>query len=76
MSKEQLVDAYLHGDLTRRRFIQRLVAAGVSVSAAVAYAQISPELAEAKPGKGKARGHYDHYNNGRRRRGGRDCDPH
>jgi len=38
MSKEQLVDAYLEGRITRRTFMRRLVAAGVSLSAAAAYA--------------------------------------
>lgn len=48
MSREQLVDAYLRGDISRRIFIRRLVAAGVSLSAAVGYAHLlTPAPAQA-----------------------------
>lgn len=40
MSQEQLVEAYLEGRIGRRTFIRRLVAAGVSLSAAVAYTHL------------------------------------
>ena len=40
MSEKQLVDAYLEGRIDRRRFIQRLVGAGVSVAIAVTYADL------------------------------------
>src|SRR5262245_4463962 len=40
MSEKQLVDAYLEGRIDRRRFIQRLVGAGVSVAVAVTYADL------------------------------------
>jgi hypothetical protein len=48
MSQEELVDGYLRGEISRRRFIWGLTAAGVSLGAAVAYAtQLKPELARA-----------------------------
>jgi len=50
MSKEQLVDAYLRGEISRRAFIRRLVAGGVSVSAAVAYSFLTPQRAWTSPG--------------------------
>ena len=50
MSKEQLVDAYLRGEISRRAFIRRLVAGGVSVSAAVAYSFLTPQRTRASPG--------------------------
>lgn len=77
MSKEHLVEAYLSGELSRRRFIRGLIAAGVSTAAAGAYAQISPELAHATDSStGPGKSHYDHYDHydpraprhGRRRR--------
>lgn len=40
MSQEQLVEAYIEGRIGRRTFIRRLVAAGVSLSAAVAYTHL------------------------------------
>ena len=44
MSKEELVDAYLDGRLSRRTFIRRLVASGVSLGAALTYAGVlAPE---------------------------------
>lgn len=43
MSKQELVDSYLNGRISRRVFIRRLVGAGVSLAAAVTYAQtLSP----------------------------------
>ena len=48
MSEEQLVDAYLRGEVSRRTFIRRLVAAGLTLSAAVAYTHaLKPAPAEA-----------------------------
>jgi hypothetical protein len=48
MSKEELVSAYLAGKISRRMFIRRLAAAGVSLGAAVSYAHlIAPEGASA-----------------------------
>jgi hypothetical protein len=38
MSEEELISAYSEGRVSRRMFIRRLVAAGVSASAALAYA--------------------------------------
>ena len=40
MSREELVSAYLDGGLSRRAFIRRLVAAGVSIGAAASYAHL------------------------------------
>jgi hypothetical protein len=40
MSREELVAAYLDGQVSRRAFIRRLTAAGVSLGAAVSYAQL------------------------------------
>ena len=47
MSRDQVVDAYLRGDLSRRLFVRRLVAVGVSLTAALAYAQMVPSSASA-----------------------------
>jgi hypothetical protein len=47
MSREQLVETYLRGEISRRVFMRRLVAAGVSLGAAAAYAQLAPERARA-----------------------------
>jgi hypothetical protein len=40
MSREELVEAYLDGKISRRIFIRRLVAAGVSLGAAAAYSDL------------------------------------
>ena len=40
MSREDLIDAYVSGEISRRTFIRRLAAAGVSLAAAGAYAQL------------------------------------
>lgn len=48
MSSEELVGAYVDGGLSRRTFIRRLVAAGVSLGAAVSYAHLlAPDRAAA-----------------------------
>ena len=57
MSREELVNAYLHGEISRRTFVRRLVATGVSMSAALGYAQMDPALAQA----GVKHKHYKHY---------------
>jgi hypothetical protein len=50
VSRDELVNAYLNGGVSRRTFIRRLVAAGVSVGAAVSYAHLlSPDRAGAAP---------------------------
>jgi len=50
MSRQELVDAYLDGGVSRRSFVRRLVASGVSVGAAVSYAQVlAPAAASAAP---------------------------
>jgi hypothetical protein len=49
MSQQEVVAAYLDGRMSRRTLIRRLVAGGVSVSAAVAYAHVlSPGRATAR----------------------------
>jgi hypothetical protein len=40
MSREDLVAAYLDGQITRRIFVRRLVAAGVAIAAATSYARM------------------------------------
>jgi len=47
MSKEQLVSAYLHGDLGRRQFVRGLVAVGISLTAALGYAEMNAPAAHA-----------------------------
>jgi hypothetical protein len=63
MSREELVGAYLNGEISRRTFVRRLVAAGVSLTAALTYAEMDPALAHAKPGNThyKHAKHYKHY---------------
>ena len=50
MGSKDIVGAYVEGRISRRTLVRRLVAAGVSVGAASAYAQLlaSPSTAEAK----------------------------
>jgi hypothetical protein len=51
MSRDELVNAYIEGSVSRRTFIRRLVAAGVSLGAAVSYAHLlSPTRAGAQTG--------------------------
>ena len=59
MSREELVSAFLDGRISRRTMIRRLVAGGVSMGAAVSYAQmLNPERAGAQaPGDSVG----DHY---------------
>jgi len=40
MSSAEVVDSYLRGEISRRTLIRRLVAVGVSMSAAVAYSEL------------------------------------
>lgn len=47
MSREQLVDAYLGGRISRRSFVRGLVSLGVSVGAAMTYAEVMPARASA-----------------------------
>jgi hypothetical protein len=55
MSDREVVNAYLDGRISRRTLIRRLVAAGVSIGAAVSYAQVL------KPERAFARADQDHY---------------
>jgi hypothetical protein len=50
MSKEDLIMAYLRGDLGRRQFVRRLVAVGVALTAALAYADMNTHPARADAG--------------------------
>lgn len=58
MSKQELVEAYVEGRITRRVFVRRLVAAGVSLGAAVTYAAALAPRAQAQVVPGDL---YDHY---------------
>jgi hypothetical protein len=48
MSNDELVGAYIEGEITRRTLIRKLVAAGVSLGAATAYAHHLAPKASAK----------------------------
>ncbi len=49
MSQDQLVEAYLEGQMSRRTFVRRLAAGGATVSAAFAYAHLlRPQAAKAR----------------------------
>src|SRR3954451_9915887 len=50
MSKEQLLESYLRGEISRRRFIHGLAAGGVSVSAITDYSGLVPQRALAASG--------------------------
>jgi len=48
MSRQELVSAFLDGQISRRTLIRRLIAGGVSAGAAISYAQLlSPDRAAA-----------------------------
>jgi hypothetical protein len=48
MSRQDIVDSYLNGEISRRTLVRRLVGAGVALSAAAAYAELlRPEWAHA-----------------------------
>jgi hypothetical protein len=62
MSRRDLVDGYLAGNVGRREFIRGLVALGMSASAATAYAvALSSEAAAAKR-RAASFDFYDFYN--------------
>ncbi len=61
MSREDLVRAYADGQVSRRVFIRRLTAAGVSLSAALAYADITADRPRAHDYGGDHYGGEDHY---------------
>jgi len=55
VSSEELVSAYLDGQISRRTLVRRLIAAGVSLGAAVSYTHLlAPQRAAAYP----LPGHY------------------
>jgi hypothetical protein len=60
VSRAELVQAYIEGRVPRRVFIRRLVQGGISLAAALAYAQNLSPVAFARHG-GPHR-FYDHYN--------------
>jgi hypothetical protein len=61
VSREEAVEAYTAGRISRRTFIRHLVAAGVSVGAAVTYAEVlSPGGASQISGRGTG-GDYGDY---------------
>ncbi len=50
MSRDQLIDGYLAGEISRRTFVRRLVSLGVSLGAALAYVDLlRPDSAKAAP---------------------------
>ena len=55
MSQEELVQAYVQGGISRRTFIRRLVATGVTLSAAIAYTHAL------RPAPARADDTPDHY---------------
>src|SRR5687768_7700181 len=55
MSQGELVGAYLEGQISRRTLVRRLVAGGVSLGAALSYAQVL------KPERAFAGADSDHY---------------
>lgn len=56
MARHELVEAYLHGKISRRAFVERLTALGVSSAAAVAYAQTLSVPAAAREARRGAHG--------------------
>jgi hypothetical protein len=66
MSSSEIVESFLRGEISRRTLVRRLVGAGVSMSAAVAYSELlRPEWAFAAEQCSAEHydvyGHYDHY---------------
>jgi hypothetical protein len=63
MSKRDLVNSYLGRRISRRVFVQGLVASGVSISAALAYAKALGAETRRAGGAHPPRDHYghDHY---------------
>lgn len=52
MSRQELVSAFLDGQISRRTLIRRLIAGGVSAGAAISYAQVlAPQRAVAAVGR-------------------------
>ena len=73
MGRDELVDAYLAGQVDRRAFVRRLVALGVSAAAAVTYADVlRPVSAQAK----KIAGHDFYTGKGHPKRPKKPKKPH
>jgi len=68
ISREELVSAYIDGRLSRRAFIRRLVAAGVSVGAAASYAHLLAPEARGADAHVSLDDHYPDVNVGIRSR--------
>ena len=52
MDRQGLVDGYIRGDITRRTFVRRMTLAGVSLAAALSYAELlRPATARAVAGR-------------------------
>jgi hypothetical protein len=60
VSKDELVSAYVQGRISRRMFVRGLIAAGVSVTAAIAYSQ-SLSAKGAPPPRRLIPGYGDQY---------------
>lgn len=62
MSDEELIEGYTQGRITRRMFVRRLVAGGLTVTAALAYGDmLAPGPAAAAPGHQKHPKHHKHH---------------
>ena len=66
MSSSEIVESFLRGEISRRTLVRRLAAAGVSMSAAVAYSELlRPEWAfaaeQCTPEHYDMYGHYGFY---------------
>ena len=62
MSRQELVSAFLDGQISRRTLVRRLIAGGVSAGAAISYAQLlAPEHASAAGTTARRGGASDQY---------------
>ena len=62
MSKDELVSAYVEGRVSRRMFVRGLIAAGVSVTAALSYSDML-SATSAPPRRLGAQQYGDQYGN-------------
>jgi hypothetical protein len=66
MSDEELIEGYTRGRISRRTFVRRLVASGLSVAAAIAYGNaLAARPAAGSPSHTQQHNdhHNDHHNN-------------
>jgi hypothetical protein len=61
VSRQELVDEYLAGGVSRRSFVRRLVATGVSMGAALSYAEVLAPEAVAAPRAARRGAPHDAY---------------